>query len=122
MNKQRETTTLKIGSHEVVAYTYVTGLDLRNIENAAYKSVEMRANKNADDFRITTGQIMAAREDEAIKAIIVSVDGNTSVVEAVLALRAEDYNAVLDYVKSLTEKKASAGTPQNSLNTAPVES
>lgn len=123
----RETKTFKAGEHEVKAYTYVTGRDLRSIEGSAMNELNLKAHPTGDaDITGLTGDLIAKRENEQIKAVIISVDGHKegdkivaeegsdasadgktySIIDLVLDMRAEDYDVVMEYVRELTEKKS----------------
>jgi len=52
-----------------------------------------------------SGKTIVAREDAQIKAVIVSIDGNTDVVNALLDLREDIYEAVLAVVKEKADPK-----------------
>lgn len=111
----RETKTFKAGEHEVVAYTYVTGRDLRNIEQIMLESLNIKADsKGSGDVSGFTGEMLSKREDLQITSVIASVDGKTEkIVDLVLDMKAEDYDIVMKYVRELTEKKSQADTLEN---------
>lgn len=113
----RETTTFKAGEHDVVAYEYVTGRDLREIEKVTLDSLQVKADANGGgDVSGFTGEMLTKREDLQIKAVIVSVDGKkdgdtiedkqVSIVDLVLDMKADDYDVVMKYVRDITEKKS----------------
>ncbi len=112
----RETTTFKAGEHDIEAYTFVTGRDLRNIEQTTLDSLQVKSDeKGVGDISGFSGEMLAKREDLQIKCVIVKVDGETekeidgkkmTIVDLVLDLEATDYGVVMEYVRDLTEKKS----------------
>lgn len=107
----RETKELTIGGHKIVAHTYVTGREMRDIEGAMMDKLEMSQKDGSQEIKGFKGSMLANRQDMQIKAVVVSVDGKTeNVIDAVLDLPSKESEAILDYVKEITEpKKEEAG-------------
>lgn len=102
----RETKELTIGKHTVVVHTYVTGRELRQIEGAMMDKLEMSQKDGSQEIKGFKGSMLAERQDMQIKAVVVSVDGQSdNVVDAVLDLPATESEQIMDYVKELTEPK-----------------
>ena len=102
----RETKEIKIGEHTVVVNTYLTGREVRDIENALIDKLEMKQTPSGQEISGIKGSVLKEREDNQIKAVVVSMDGSAdNLLNRLLDLPAGQYDEVMVYVKTLTEKK-----------------
>lgn len=102
----RETKILEIGDHKVVVNTYVTGREMRSIEQTLMDKLEMKRKGGEEEITGFKGAMMADRQDMKIKAVVASVDGKTdNIVDAVLDLPNDKAEEIMKYVDELTEPK-----------------
>jgi hypothetical protein len=112
---QRETATFTTPSGDsVVIKTYLTGREKRDITNASLpKSINYSA-ASEGEAQLDLAEITNRGEDAVIKNIVVSINGKTETeidfVSAILDMRSEDADAVLQKIKEVadgltTEKK-----------------
>lgn len=108
----RETKTLEIGGHKVVVNTYVTGREMRRIEQVLLDKLEMKQKGGENEVSGFKGAMMADRQDMKITAVVVSVDEKTDkIVDQVLDLPSDLAEEIMAYVDELTEpKKTEADT------------
>lgn len=100
MERDTKTITTPNGT-EVVLYTYITGREKRNINSAALgTNVQISPDGSLSGV---DGSMLNKRQDAAVSAVVVSVAGsNENVLERVLDLKAEDYDAVIAAVNDTT--------------------
>ena len=101
----RETETLDVKGHQVVVNSFLTGRDMREIQTSMYADLQLKQKGLEQEMTGISGKTIVAREDAQIKAVIVSIDGNTDVVNALLDLREDAYEAILAVVKEKADPK-----------------
>ena len=79
------------GEHVVIAKAYLTGYDKR-----AYRKVLIDLQTSGKGG---TAEGLDEADDVTIKTIVISVDGDTNVLDKVLGMRSDDYEEVMDYIK-----------------------
>lgn len=101
-----------IGKAKVVLKDWITGKDSQAIDSAMFAGVGTSVDGKKLQPKLSDTMI-ADQENASIKAVVLSVDGNSeNVVEAVLNMRSADYKFVLDQVDKvinedgIDEKKA----------------
>jgi hypothetical protein len=105
-NQQRETKELIVGNHKLVVVTYITGRELRAIENAVVDKFQVKQKGTEQELVGSKSEAMNSREDELIRQVVRSFDGVAEgVVDLVLDLPAPELFEVTGYVYSLTQKK-----------------
>lgn len=97
--------------YKIVHNVYITGRELRAIEGAMFNDISFTQKGKDQEFTGLNGKMLELRQDEQIKAVIVSVDGNDKdVVSAVLDLPSKVTEAIMAVVTGITEpKKEEAG-------------
>src|SRR2546430_1301958 len=91
------------GGHVVVMRDYITGREMRQVQDVFLKKMEI---KSATDISSFNGSVASEAQDVALGIILVSFDGKTEgVVDAVLNLPAHETQEVLDAVNAVTEPK-----------------
>lgn len=104
--ENRETKTVKVGEHEVVMHTYITGREARAIEGAFMDKIELKQAGESQEISGFNGSMLAERQDLQIKAVVVSVDGNSQdVVSAVLDLPSKESEEIMKKVMEIVEPK-----------------
>ena len=100
MERDTKTITTPNGT-EVVLYTYITGREKRDINSAALgANVSIGADGSLTGV---DGAMLNKRQDAAVSAVVVSVAGSKDgVLDAVLNLKSEDYDAVITAVNETT--------------------
>lgn len=108
---QRETKTIvtPVGGIKIEILTYLTGREKRSLTNVY---LEEKLNYDSENKRVEgiSPAAINRAQDIAWKTVIQSFDGkkdgeNFSVVDAVLDLRAEDYDFVVNAVNDITSDK-----------------
>lgn len=92
---------------EVVLKTYITGREKRDL-NASIIGSGVAV---SSDGQVTglSGELVNKRQDAAISAVVVSVNGSTeNVLDTILDLKSEDYDAVVSAVSDITGDAAFA--------------
>lgn len=107
MEQKRETKEITtINGHKIVMHTYITGFEKRAISEALFSEASMNPNGNEMIVSGLKGNAVFKSENEALRLIIVSVDGSTEdIVTKVLSLRSEDADDVLKAINEVTEGK-----------------
>lgn len=105
---ERETTSFKTpGGHEVVLKTYLTAREANQLKQVLYKSINMSMTDIASgktEIKDIPATALLEQEREALKTVIVSLDGNQeNVVERLLDLRSDEYDAVIAEVNKVTK-------------------
>ena len=105
---ERETTTFKTpGGHEVVLKTYLTAREANQLKAVLYKSINMSMSDLANgttEIKDIPATALLEQEREALKTVIVSLDGNQeNVAERLLDLRSDEYDAVIAEVNKVTK-------------------
>lgn len=107
---ERETKTIKTPSGaEVVLKTWISGAEARALKLVYYGGLKVGGGQSTK----SGAEIMAELEDMAFKTVIVSINGSSeNILETILAMKVEDYQAVLDAVNAvkdgITEEKKSS--------------
>lgn len=112
---ERETKEFKTaGGRVIVARTYLTGKEMRDIRDCFIGEAEVELNqpnqtKGADKklpISGIKGAVISKSEDISIEALIVSVDGKTeNILETVWNLPVADYDEVVAYINTITNPK-----------------
>lgn len=106
---ERETKTITAGGNTLKVVTYLTGREMRDIQSAMLSKLEMKQKGEEMEMSGFNGAMVHGQEDQQILAVVKEVNGSTEdILAKVLDMRAEDYYTVLDYVKSIAEKKEPA--------------
>ncbi len=106
---ERETKELIVGEHKLIVNTYLTGREIRDIQSSMLSKVEMEQKGGETKMSGFSGEMIAVQEDHQIRAVVKSFDGVVEgIVDLILDLRAEQYEEVMAYVKSIAEKKGQA--------------
>lgn len=102
---ERETKELKTpNGHKVVYKAWLTGREKREIQNVFLQDMEVEVGKEASQ-KINAGLANKA-QDKTIEMMIVSVDGEKEkVLDKVLDLRSEDFEAIINTLNSLETPK-----------------
>jgi hypothetical protein len=120
---ERATKTFKTkNDFEIVANTYITGKEMRDVRDCYIGNADVDFNKTGKGqipLNGVKGDTISKSEDVAIESLIVSVNGETeNIVEIVGNLPSEDYDEVVKYINSITSpKKAESDTSTPSSDT-----
>lgn len=104
---QRETKTVKVGAHEIVMHTYITGREARDIEGALIDNIEVKQGIDGGaQISGMKGSQLKMRQDEQIKAVVVSIDGVTdNVLDLVLDLPHSESEQIMELVREIADPK-----------------
>lgn len=92
--------------HKVSVYTYITGGEMRQIQDVYLSKAEVSLDGKDASFKGITGDLANKAQDKTFELLIVSVDGNKeNVVQLVADLRVEDYDEVVDALNEITSVK-----------------
>lgn len=106
MENLRETREISVGGHVIVLNTYITGRESRAIEQSMYDKLHLSQRNGEQEISGIKGSVIIEREDAQIKAVVVSIDGNSeNIVERLLDFASEHYDEVLTEVRAVVEKK-----------------
>lgn len=104
---ERETKKIKLNSGtEVVVKSYATGREVRGIEQKYYGKAKV--DMVAGQPKITDMDLTATFEveQEMIRVLVESINGSTEdVLNKVLDLKSEEYEAVIAELNEITKKK-----------------
>lgn len=105
--------------YKVILNTYITGRELRAIEGAMFNDISFTQKKDGQEFTGLNGKMLEVRQDEQIKAVVVSLDGKSedtvdgkkiNIVDMVLDLPSKVTEEIMRHVTEITEpKKETAG-------------
>jgi len=103
------------GGYKIVAHTYITGREMRNIRDCYIGEAEVNLDgiKKGDiPLSGIKGGVISKAEDISIEALIVSVNGvKENILEEVSNLPSDDYDEVVEYINTITSpKKEESGT------------
>ena len=105
MENQRDTITIETPAdkHSVILNAYITGREKRNLNNIFQAwQVGLGDKGMISDKKDTKGMIENA-ENEAIKTVVVSVDGiSENVLDKVLDMKSDDYVFVIKKINEIT--------------------
>ena len=94
--------------------TYITGREKRAIESVYYRDVEMTATGGEQTVKGFKAAAIEEAQNTAIATVVVSIDGSPDdILNRVLEMKLEDYEAVLAAIEEVTAGKKKA------LNTEP---
>lgn len=104
--------TTPVGKEKVTLKAFITGGDKRAIQAPFLRAAKMRIGAESTAGEVS-GDVVTESEDAAINAIVLEIDGSSeNILQRVLAMRAEDYQFVIDEVNKitnpLTDEKKSA--------------
>lgn len=103
MDRETKTIITPIEKHKVVLYSWITGAEKRKIKSVFLKNINMEYSPTGEKGKVQLDSIVNEAEDLAIDLIVVSVDGKTeNKKEAILAMRAEDYDFVVEEINKIT--------------------
>lgn len=110
---ERETikVTTPVDNIEIVIKSYLTGGEKRAIQNVYLEMADVSVGQGQDlNTKLKTSpELMNRAQDEVIKAMVVSIGGNTeNVLESALNLKSKDFDFLveqLNEITSLTSKK-----------------
>ena len=118
---ERETKTFKTkGGFEIIANTYITGKEMRDIRDCYIGGADVDFNNSGKiPLSGVKGDAISKAEDISIEALIVSVNGKKeNLLETVYNLPSADYDEVVEYINTITNpKKAESDTSSHSSNT-----
>lgn len=105
----RETTTLVVGANTLTVLTYLTGRELRDIQNAMLDNLDMKQKNGETEIGGFKASMLSAQQDKQIEIIVKKFNEETSdIVNKVLDLPSDEFQIVTDYLKKITEKKGQA--------------
>lgn len=104
---EREIKTIKTpNGHEVEMYTYITGREMRDIQNIFLEKTTMSVKGKQAEMSAIPANLSSRAEDKTISLLVVSVDGQMgNSAKFVGDLRLEDYDAVMKELNSMTSVK-----------------
>lgn len=108
MGEERETKILKTSNgYEIVVNTYVTGRELRKIQEVFLNEMKLKQVEGRPEIRTTMeGEQLKIAEDRAIEAIVKSVNGKTNdIISRVLDLPIIDFGEVKEYINEISDTK-----------------
>jgi len=106
MQNSRPTKELEIGGHKIVFKTYATGRENNEIQSVYLRSAKISMVGKDAQVGSFTGEVQIEAVKKSIEMLVVSVDGKTeNVVDTILDLPVEDYEAVVAEIEQLTSKK-----------------
>lgn len=111
MERETKKITLPITKTEVEINTYVTGREKRALTNL-YLGGDINYDIDSQKVKGLNMEIVDKAQDLAWKTVVVSFGGKKdgddgfSIVDAILDLRAEDYQFVVDAVNEVTTDKS----------------
>ena len=105
---ERETTKFKTpGGHEVILKTYLTAREANQLKQVLYASINMSMTDLASgktEIKDIPATSLLEQEREALKTVIVSLDGSQdNVAERLLDLPSDEYDAVVAEVNKVTK-------------------
>jgi len=107
----RETRVIKVGSHEIVCKSYLTGREVREIENQMLNQLEMNQKNGQPEISGFKASMMRQQEDQYLTSVVVSLDGNAEdILNRLLDLPGPTYKLVVETVKEIVEKKEVAAS------------
>lgn len=109
MNTTRETKEFTTPSgFKVEIKTYITGREKRELTNV-FLTNDIKFNSESKDIAGINANLIDKAQDLALKTIVVSIDDSTEgIVETILDMKVEDYNAIVkavNEVQNLGEEK-----------------
>lgn len=112
MNKERPTIEIKTPhGHVVVLKEYATGRESNELQNIYLSSAKISVVGNTPKIDGFDPKAEEQVIHKMIGLLVVSVDGSTDgVVDAVLDMRVDDYNAVVEKLNEVTGKKKANAT------------
>lgn len=96
-----------IGKHKIVLNAWLTGREKRHLRNVLLQDVKFSVEKGKTKTEgVTTAEVIQRAEDEAIKTIVVSIDGQTEkILEKILDMRDKDFDFIIDEVNKISREK-----------------
>lgn len=89
--------------HKVILRSWINGRESQAIDNAMFSGIGTTGDGKTLRPKIS-GSMLADQENKALELIVVSVDGNsTKVVDKVLDMRKQDYEAVVKEVQRVVD-------------------
>lgn len=106
---ERETKIIIVGSHQLEVVTYLTGRELRIIQNVMLENLEMKQKSGETEMTGFKGSMLANQQDQQIIYIVKKFDEKTEgIIDLVLDLPSNEYSIVMDYIASIASPKAQA--------------
>ena len=107
MEINRETIEIETpNKHKVVLKSWLTGREKRGLKKPLMNRMKLDIEGKGVLEDAHLGELYEEMEDLTIKAVVVSVDGDTeNVVEKVLNLKEEDYDFVLAEIDKIVKKE-----------------
>src|SRR4051812_42848329 len=91
------------GKHVVVMHDYVTGREMRQIQDIFFRTMEIKSATDISGFKASSA---SEAQDMALSILLVSVDDSTDdLVEKVLDLPAPEFEEIIAAVNEITEPK-----------------
>ena len=96
-----------IGKHKVVLNTWLIGREKRQLRSVLLQGVTFSMDKGKTKTEgIGTAEAIQKAEDEAIKIIVVSVDGQIEkVLDRILDMRDKDFDFVIEEVNKISREE-----------------
>jgi hypothetical protein len=103
MERELKDIVTPVGGHKVVLKAWITGREKRAINSALLDDSSMIDGKYSID-----ASNIDRMKDEAIKNVIVSINGsNENVIDTLLDMRSQDYDFVIAEIDEITSEKKS---------------
>lgn len=117
MNSDREIKDFETkNGHKVRMYTYITGGEMRQIQDVYLEKAEVSLSGKDVSFSGITGDLASKAQDKTFELLIVEIDGSSeNVVKSVADMRVEDYDEVVKALNEITNiKKTESDTSTRS--------
>ena len=103
----KQTREVEIEGNKIILKTDLTGRELRDIEYAMYDSIGVKKTKDPKnpDVSFSTRDSLILKEEAKIRVVVVSVNGNNDVVNAVLDLPGKVYLEIIKLVEAEVDPK-----------------
>ena len=107
MDSGRQTREVEIEGNKIVLKTDLTGREIRDIEYSMYEGIGVKktSNPKSPDISYSTKDSLILKEEAKIRAVVVSVNGNNDVVNAVLDLPGKVYLEVIKLIETEIDPK-----------------
>ena len=99
---ERETIEIKTpsGKHTLTVLSYITGREMRQIENAYLSGTAV----NAGTVPTISGEIADKAQDKMFEIMVVSIDGNKeNILDRILDMESGDYKFVREQIRLISE-------------------
>ena len=104
MERETKEIITPIGKNKVILKAWLTGREKRHLRSTLLQDVKFSVESGkAKTEGVNTAESIQRAEDEALKAIVISVDGKTEkILDILLDMRDKDFEFVLEAVNKVS--------------------